>query len=302
MRSYPTTIMQLSYSYSPRQAVWLNLDPKQSFLELLDLPITHLRLCTYWPDIQQSATEFNFDELTWYLQQCERKNKKVSLAIGLKTPRWPEFQYPNWTASSIVSIEEPLLVYLKKLVNSVRDFSCIESWQIENEPFDPSGPQNSLLPQSLYDREIQLVRSLDSRKIIGTVWGNDLLLRGALKQIEPLIDEIGLDFYPMQSTALPKPLPQYRGIIGGIALIKSHLSKLSKPFFISELQAEPWESDAEKFLDKNPKSFNQKTLKKNLEWATQITDNLISLWGIEYWLFARKKYAVDYFKLVTDLQ
>jgi hypothetical protein len=60
-----------------------------------------------------------------------------------------------------------------------------------------------------------------------------------------------------------------------------------KPFWITELQAEPWEESQTQFLSEAPKSMNVSLLRSNINRAKKLHPDAIILWGYEYWLWKK---------------
>jgi hypothetical protein len=61
-----------------------------------DLKIRHIRLVSYWKDIETSPGEYDFSKLDWQFDMANKYGAKVSLAMGMRQPRWPECHEPSW--------------------------------------------------------------------------------------------------------------------------------------------------------------------------------------------------------------
>lgn len=286
--------MRFGTTFSHQQALNLKQDPQQSFLRILALPLQRIRLCAYWSELQPTPNQWHIDVLRWYVQKAENAGKQVVLACGQKAPRWPEFYLPNWVTTPLKKQPEPVLSYLKKLVNSLKNFSCITAWQVENEPFDQSGPTHQVIDTSLFQLEIELIRSLDQRPIVSTVWGNTLLTRNSFMRVTSLVDAIGLDFYPITATNLPRPLPSHYYHWLPIPILRHIIAHAKKPVYIAELQAEPWEIDQKTYLSRTQRSMSQLLLNKNIAFAQSLGLTTIDFWGSEYWLYAKDTHGTDY--------
>jgi len=292
--------MELGTTFSHLQASTLGQNPRQSYLRILKLPIQHVRLCVYWPEIQPEPDQWNFNELHWYLRHAKAAKKQVTIACGQKSPRWPEFHLPSWLPTDLDSAPAPLFSYLRRLMTELKKYDCIVAWQIENEPFDPSGPEQRVINQSLFAAEVSLARSLDDRPVVSTVWGNTLLTRKSLDQLLPLVDQIGIDLYPTISSNLPSPLPRYHHQWLPGWLIKKKIKQSSKPIYIAELQAEPWEVNQAAFLSRQQQSISPQQLRKNILFAQSLGIQKLDLWGAEYWLFATDHLNQDYASVINE--
>lgn len=292
--------MELGGSFSHLQAKSLGLNPRDCFKRVLKLPLTRIRLCVYWPDIQPKPEQWHFAELQWQLHQAQAANKQVTLVCGQKSPRWPEFHVPTWLDSPVSHDPSPLYQYLKKLVTQVRRFDCITAWQIENEPFDPSGPNLQVIDPALFAAEVRLVRSLDRRAIVSTLWGNTLLTRNSIELLMPLVDRIGIDVYPTISTQLPSPLPRYYNQWLPNWWMRAKIRQSKKPIYCAELQAEPWEASQALFLSKQQQSMSPAQLRKNIVFIQSLGIEQVDCWGTEYWQYAQKEFSHDYGAVISQ--
>lgn len=292
--------MELGATFSHLQAKTLGQNPRDSYTRLLKLPLTHIRLCAYWSEIQPKPEAWHFAELQWQLQRAQAAHKQVTLVCGQKSPRWPEFHLPTWLNTPIKHDSAPLLRYLKKLITQVQPYHCIKAWQIENEPFDPSGPDQQVIDLNLFTAEVQLVRSLDHRPIVSTVWGNTLLTRASADLLMPLVDRVGIDIYPTVSTNLPTPLPRYYHQWLPSNWMRTKIRRSLKPIYCAELQAEPWEANQALFLSADQQSMSPAQLKKNILFAQSIGIEQIDCWGTEYWLYAQDTLNQDYSEIIRE--
>jgi hypothetical protein len=91
--------IQLGASFIPDYAQSLGVDPKATLNAMLvDLHIKHLRFVGYWDKLEPSEGQYDFSELDWEFSQANAHNARVSLALGLRQPRWPECHMPGWAA------------------------------------------------------------------------------------------------------------------------------------------------------------------------------------------------------------
>lgn len=285
-------------TYSHVYAKQLGLDLQESFQQALDFKFDIIRLCCYWNEIQPTQESFDISAIEKLLQKCEEQQQKVILSIGMKAPRWPEFYIPQWIKSKDPQVAFPYtLQYIEKLVSILKHFSCITYWQVENEPMDPQWPENTVITFDMLKQEVDLVRQLDpTRKIMINLWGNHLTHRGLFPKIEQLADVIGLDIYYNQAITkniFGKIIKTYTGPNDSDKTIKNIIQRSSKPVFIAELQAEPWEHDIVIPKIKNPKSMNESLLRDNYARARALGVTGILFWGFEYWLWKKAHLSDD---------
>lgn len=297
--------MKIGITFSHTHLRTLHLDVMQSLSRALALRFSRIRLGAYWSEIEAKDGKYDISALKTILEACEEKRQAVVVTVGVKAPRWPEFFWPRHIvakdAADPVS-QERILRYIRYTVTELNKYPCISHWQVENEPLDPSGPENRVVPYGFLKEEVQLVRSLDKRPILLNVWGNDLLSRGLFPQIEALADVVGLELYYKQYMKTFLGRPVYRGPRQTHAKLKTYLGKSKKPLWITELQAEPWEQDDAGYLGQNPGSMNPRQMERNFRTVLDLPVQEVHLWGFEYWLYREKLGDKRYFDALARLR
>ena len=184
----------LGVTFIADYASYLGTNPHQAFLAILDdLHVKHLRLVSYWSDIEPVQGQYNFSELDWEMSQAQSHGAKVTLAIGLRQPRWPECHPPSWvnTAAPESTWEPELNAYITAVVNRYKHNPALQSYQLENEFFNTFGDCNN------YDRtrlnsELALVKRLDPNHPV-IITRSDNYAGFSLRK--PLPDIIGISVY-----------------------------------------------------------------------------------------------------------
>lgn len=291
----------ITFSHPHFQHLGISVDEALEYA--FSLGFSQLRIGIYWNRIERKKDNFDFSEVEMILEKCERKGQKVILNIGMKSPRWPEFYLPTYLDDVDLGdneVRERVLLFIKATIAKFKQYNCITHWQVENEPLDPSGKDNRAIPLTTLKDEVKLVRSLDKRPIIISLWGNDIKKRTLLPLVEPLADVVGIDLY----------YKQYRGELFGKSMYSGpqtsdqYLSKLiqnsSKPVIITELQAEPWEKDEKRYLSESQKSISPELLRNNIRRAINLGANEILLWGYEYWYYQMKRNNYTYINTLKE--
>jgi hypothetical protein len=287
-KAKPAEKIEWGVVFSQKHSQLLGLDWKENYLAILnDLKAKNLKIITHWDLIEPKENEFYFDDLDWQIKEAEKRNAKIILVIGIKTGRWPECHIPEWLDVRDSMLEEELLEYLEALVERYKNSKVIWAWQVENEPFFPFG-ECPKIEKDLVKREIELVKSLDSRPIIfgdsgefsfwieaarfGDIVSTTLHRKVYFKEIKKYIT------YPFP------PVYYWR---------KAKLIDLffHKKVIIGELQAEPWCKGLiyncdlkEQKITMNPEQF-----KKNVNFAKNTGMDTIYFWGGEWWYWMKKQ-------------
>jgi len=274
--------------YSRIFAEQMGLDWKETYLTIVeDLKPKYLRLPVYWQDIEQERGKFNFGYYDWMMGIAEKKNVKVILVIGRKTPRWPECHLPSWLdKNNPESQKEPVLRLIENVVERYKDRPNLYAWQVENEPFLPFG-DCPLLGGNFLDREIAKVKELDpGHPVVVTDSGELSAWLPAAKRA----DIFGTTMYRIVHSPrfgyVEYPLPpRFFWLKANIV----HLFSPGKPITVSELQAEPWGPKLlyDISVEEMMKTMNFPQFQKNIEYAKQVGFPEIYLWGAEWWYWMK---------------
>lgn len=278
----------LGVTYISDYANYLGVDPHETFNAIInDLGVKHLRLVSYWDAIEKTPGQFDFSDLDWQFQTAEKANVKISLAVGLRQPRWPECHMPTWAASEPKSVWYPQLrQFMTKVIQRYKTSPSLDSYQLENEFFLSVF---GICPDFSRDRlidEAALVHKLDSdHKLIISRSNNAI----GFPLGDPRPDEFGVSVYKRvwdrsvtrRYFEYPFPAWFYGFLAGGGKILTG------KDLRIHELQAEAWTPDGYEIKDAPVtelyKSMNPERLKKRFEYAEASGMKSIDLWGVEWW-------------------
>lgn len=287
--------MQIGVTFIPDYARYFGLDPKETLAATIDeLGVTRLRLVTYWKNGEPINDQYNFDEFDWQMKMAEEKGVKVSLAIGLRQPRWPECHAPEWAQQMPMdqwSVE--LKEYMTAVIQRYQTSPALESYQLENEFFmDVFGICPDFSRERLVD-EFNLVKSLDTTHPVIISRSNNWV---GIPINEPQPDQFGISVYKRvwDSTITKRyfeyPMPPwFYGFLAGAGEIFT-----GKDMIIHELQAEAWLPAG--FAINNPndvaemsKSMNPERLKDRIKYGADSGMRTMDLWGAEWWYWQKVK-------------
>src|SRR3989338_8687852 len=280
---------------------FLKLDFKKSLVFLSKLELGIIRIGCYWSEIETKKDNFNFAKIQTILEYCSRKKQKVIVTVGMKAPRWPEFYLPSWiNSSSQPDLFARCLNFIDKTVNKLKSYPCIYSWQVENEPLDPSGPDNKSIPLPFFLKEVNLVKTINPKiKVSANVWANECLKRKTIERLVPQVDAVGLDLYykvPINSFFyLSFPFSEDKPA----NIIRNY----EKDVWITELQAEPWEWQSIFYAGDNPRSISPSLMYRNFKKCLKANPSVVLFWGYEYWYWRMvKKKDSSYFKILSKIR
>ena len=286
---YNDPMTEFGLSFSLHRCSELSLD-KQAVLTaaINDLAITRYRLMSYWDIHESQQGQYNFAELDWQMDMVAAAGGSVTLCLGVRQPRWPEFHMPSW-AEHLPADQwhAALLAFVQQVVERYKNHPALVSWQLENEALLKTFGDNT---EGDFDRE----RLKKEYKLVKTLDPNHPV-------IMTLSDSYGIPF------RAPKPdmfaMSMYRVIMDAQGV--THYSKRPAWFyrlrknlilllrfrhtFIHELQAEMWANRAitEVPIDEQLAQMNPTQLAKNVHFAQACGMPTIDVWGLEWWYWLK---------------
>lgn len=279
---------QLGVTFIPSYARYLEVDPKETLQAILtDLKPTHIRLVSYWDVIESTPGTYDFSELDWQMDMAKDAGAKVSLAVGLRQPRWPECHMPAW------HLNQPKEVWygdLKRVmaatVERYKTHPALESYQLENEFFLKVFGECPDFSRERLIEEYQLVKMHDPGHPVIISRSNNAI---GFPMNDPKPDAYGVSVYKRvwdrtvtrRYVEYPFPAWFYGFLAGGSKLIDG------RELMIHELQAEAWTPDGYEIktapLEELNKSMNPGRLHNRFEYAEATGMKRMDLWGVEWW-------------------
>jgi len=289
--SKPANNLNFGVTFSKSYAQQFGLDWKKTYIDILDdLKIRKLRLSAYWSEIEPQPKRFDFNNLDFQIREAEKRNAEIILAVGIKLPRWPECHQPKWVKPE--NLEKELLSYIKEVILRYKSSKVIKYWQIENEPFFTSFGICPDMPEGLLDKEIDLVRSLDSRPVIITdsgEWGDWVRARKRA-------DIFGTTIYRIVWNdvwgRIKYPFPaKFYMLKNYISSILSGKGINQQKVIVAELQAEAWGYKPIPFLEleEQKEALNFKEFKEIFNYIRKTGFNEVYLYGVEWWYWLKEK-------------
>lgn len=275
-------------------AAQLELEPQATLEAMLgDLGIKRIRLVSYWKKIEATPGTYDFSELDWQFAMAEKYGADVSLAIGMRQPRWPECHEPKWAMELPKAAWEPkLMEFMTAVISRYKDHPALVQYQLENEFFMEVFGECKDFDRNRLIKEFELVKSLDNNTPVSISRSNNWI---GLPLGQPRPDVFGISIYKrVWDKTLTKryfeyPLPAwfYGMLAGGAELLTG------RNMFIHELQAEPWTPNdlfiTQASVEEQFKSMNAERMRARLEYAKSTGMRTIDLWGAEWWYWLKIK-------------
>jgi hypothetical protein len=274
----------------------LGLDPQETYLAILDdLKVDRIRLSAYWNEIEAEKGVYDFSRLDWLMQEAEKRDVKVILAVGRRLPRWPECHDPIWLEGmNLLEIDERLLKFVETSVKRYQNYENIIYIQVENEPFLSTFGICPKPDANLLKTEIKLVKSLTDKPILVTD-------SGELSTWLPISNSGGEILGTTIYRVVYNPMFGYFRWFTPPSFywLRAFLIKRISPLervIVAELQGESWhtgEGLTEMTLEQHNKSLSLKQLKKNIEFTRRAGFDEAYLWGAEWWYFMKTEKEYD---------
>jgi len=292
-------------SFARWRAEGRGLDYRAAFERILAMRFGMIRLSASWLEIEQSR----YEHLDWLFAAAEHARQPLLLTIGMKALGWPEFYLPEGLNPNDPAVQRRAMVHVGEVARRYRDNRALVAWQIENEPFNRSGPNAWWLPRALVRAEAETVRALDrDRPLVMTTfahfdagldrtssrhqstWKRRLgLAIPAEREVLSLLhrgDILGLDVYPAIGWVDPGGLAQLASAapdqLATVARWQRIAREQGKRVWVTEAQAEPWEGRPP---EGDPVSVKAAAIGELVTRLAAIKVETILLWGSEYWLW-----------------
>jgi len=272
-------------SFSTEYAEYLGLDPTVVFRAILDdYHFKTVRFGVRWDKVEKSRGQYDFSEADYYLKEIKLRNAKAVLAIGQKTPRWPECNVPNWAedlndADYFVALND----FVAAAAEHFKDNQALEIWQVENEPFLKFGAACRTHTESTLADLINTVKKTDK---IHPVMVTDSGELSWWRKTANVGDIFGTTAYRVVWNKMTGYL-YYDFIPAGYYYWRAvWQGREIKSAFIAELQAEPWMPDMPlkvENIDEQMKSMNLERLEAHIQFAKDTGFSRAYFWGVEWW-------------------
>jgi hypothetical protein len=283
--------LRMGTTFIPSYAKSYGLDPKDTLDALInDMGFERFRFVTYWSEIEKEPGKYDFSTLDW---QLKKAGAEVTLAMGLRQPRWPECHAPKWVEGTSKEQWYPKLKdYMQATIEHIRDKPFVTSYQLENEYFlDVFGK----CTQYGHDRErlvdeYRFVKSVDPIRPVMLSLANNYF---GIPLGDPQPDMFGISVYKrvwdqtVTKRYFEYPFPA-RYYTWRSALIEKFTGK---PSVLHELQAEPWgpKGVKEMTIAEQDQSMSAESLKERIGYALDTGYREIDFWGAEWWYWRKEK-------------
>ena len=313
--------LRIGTTFSQLQCYYLDLDYQETFRQICDLGLRKIRLGSYWHELEPTENEFNFAALDWLLEESDRRNLEITLTVGMKAPRYPEFHFPHWlevqedTWNTVQpldynpAIADRTLRLIERVMNHTRDAPSIQYWQVENEPLARLEiTSDRFLSPEFVQQEVELVRRLarSHQKIVLT---NAIGLPSHTEEDDrafqvslALADAIGINVYTRVPDGNEGYLEPQQPYWETLKVWQSAIQRQGKEAWIAEAQAEPWEPEQLVAMDAiHYPSASPERMTELVQTVRRLGYSTIMLWGSEYWYWHQKNGRDHWWQSIQEL-
>lgn len=303
--------MQIGTTFDIDEAQSHNIEPLKMLDDIRSLGIAPIRIGIKWNKVEKEKGKYRWDSYDEVFKFLDKHRIPSILAIGMKVPRWPEFHLPDWIVDEKkekgiygfrINFKDNLYRFIQKCIERYTRFSQVKWIQVENEPFLKAGPKKLSISKGLLNEELDLVSSLTRLPIMLTAQGlpNTGLfaefIKGRYGYKRNLIDKsdiLGLHVYEKFEGQLFGRDNHIFSATRLSWLYLKHLIKYArkngKKVWITELQAEPWESTERDYTQSNIyRTCNPETVSQNIKRLRELGIKTILVWGTEFHLSCKK--------------
>lgn len=268
-------------SFSAKQCRNFDIDQHEALDWLIAQGWRRFRLMSYWNEHEKEQGSYDFTELDDQIERITKADGSITLCLGVKQPRWPEYHWPKW-AIDLPETEKTaaLLNYISAVVNRYKQQTAIVSYQLENEALLNNFGLNIDINRGRLRAEYKKVQALDPSRPIAMSTSNSW----GVPARHPLPASVGFSIYTImhdargyRATVQSPWLHRLRRLIIRIILRQS--------VFIHELQCEPWGPTAiwKMTTEQQNESMPPERIAKNIAWAKRVGAYPIDFWGAEWW-------------------
>lgn len=289
---------QLGTTFIASYAEYYGLDAQETYKALVyDLGIRHFRLVSYWDKIEKTPGQYDFSQLDWQFQIAEQSNAKISLALGLRQPRWPECHMPRWAAEKPKDQwSHDLKEFMGKVIDRYKDSPALQTYQLENEYFLKAFGECPDFSRDRLIDEFNFVKQKDPNHPVIITRSNNVL---GLPIGKPTPDKFGVSVYKrvwdknITKRYFEYPFPAwFYAFLAGAGQILT-----GKDMIVHELQAEAWLPEGYTMptapIEEQNKSMNAERLRDRIEYGQATGMKTIDLWGSEWWYWRKVKLHDD---------
>jgi len=301
-------------SFSQNVAKEYGYEWKNFYTRILDdLKPDWVRVNFFWNQMIDDQGNLDLSDLIFQIEEAQKRDVKVIVALGLKVPYYPEFYLPSNLKEKLSygqevdkneEIAQAIMATDRQIIKSLSKYDNISFWQVENEP--SISDVGFSVSTEFVKKEAQLVKAEDPKKrpilvSFQTEFGFRSFYTPLLLILEK-DDAISFNmFLKTQTITLPPisffgkeirlpwprvfnfPFFQTGPASPKFSRLKSKIESLGHQFMVLEMQAEPYNKNMTKFSDNAfIYPFKPADIKRSTNFLRFLKVEYVGFWGIEW--------------------
>lgn len=280
--------------------------------ELLDRTgLKFVRLSAQWDEVEPSPGRYDFALLLALLDAAAERGASVSLSVGMKAQRHPEYHIPAWAldgvnipegavVSDIPTLRGQALAMVREVVARLANHPAIDSWGAENEGLIASGRSEHWRLDRDYLREVvATIHSADpQRRPVVMNHAQHFVMDRRWQRVLEDADVLGQSLYPRRNVevlawTVQVNIMELGWLMPNYAHQAAQARQAGKQFWVTELQAEPWTDGDARLISPDRPSDNLSPGKfaGNVIYARRSGAERVYLWGAEWWLYQARLFG-----------
>jgi hypothetical protein len=271
----------------------------------------YLRLGVEWSQVEPAPGTYDFRLIDALLHEAERDGVRVLLSVGVKGQRHPEFYIPDWVTrgSNLQSRErisddpflhDRALEMVRAVVAHVAASPAIDAWSADNEPYVASlRSEEWTLSREFVAEEVRAIREGDpAQRRVSINHAQHFVFDRRWQDALADGDVLAASLYPFRnydvlSHQFVVPILEIGPLAPNYAYQARSAHEAGKDYWLTEMQAEPWVDDDIRVVSPTNPSPNltADNLRKNVEYARRSGADRVYLWGAEWWLYEKLRFA-----------
>ncbi len=248
---------------------------------------SYVRISVEWSQVEPQEGVYDFRLVDALLATAENAGSHVMLGVGVKAQRHPEFYLPQWVldqthlAEDAVISDDPVvhdraLDMVRAVVAHVASSPAIDSWQADNEPYIASSRAYSwTLSRAFAAEEVAAIHDADPLgRPVSISQAQHFVFDRRWQDALADSDILGASLYPFRNYELfghqfVVPIPEIGPLGPNYAAQARAAHAEGKQFWLTELQAEPWDDNDIRLISPDNPSANlpPANFRKNVDYA-----------------------------------
>ncbi len=270
-----------------------------------------VRLSVEWSQVELAEGQYDFALIDALLGEASRHGAHVLLGVGVKAQRHPEFYIPEWVskqvnliAGEVISndriLHDRALEMIAAVVRHTAASKAVDAWSADNEPYVASPrSEDWTLSREFVREEVAAIRANDpARRPVSINHAQHFVFDRRWRDALADSDILAASVYPFRNYEIlghqfVVPILEIGPLAPNYADQARQAHNAGKPFWITEMQAEPWyDGDMRALSPTNPSpNLTHHNFDRNIEYARRSCADRVYLWGAEWWLYEADRFG-----------